>query len=65
MFELFEIWRNSRQDEEEFLKHCRVFTLDDAKIWETIDRLNYTKYWKSKYETIVSEVALLGPISHK
>jgi hypothetical protein len=65
MFELFEIWRNSKQDEAEFLKRCRVFTLGDAKIWKIIDRVHYADYWKSEYEPLVLKVAVLGTRSHK
>ena len=32
MYELFEVWRNARQEDEEFLKRIRVYTLPDAKI---------------------------------
>jgi internalin A len=56
MFELFEIWRNSRQDEEEFLKRCRVFCLDDAQIWNIKGRLYYAKYWKSQHDEIESQI---------
>ncbi|MGB5084738.1 MAG: leucine-rich repeat domain-containing protein [Methylocystis silviterrae] len=63
MFELFEIWRNSRQDEAAFLKRCRVYTLD-AKIWSIKDRVAYADYWQAEYEPLIPKAALLGPKSH-
>ena len=31
MFELFELWRNSRQNKDEFLRRVRFFTIDGTK----------------------------------
>jgi internalin A len=56
MFEMFEIWRNSQQDEEEFLKRCRVFCLDDAQIWNIKGRLYYAKHWKIQHDEIESQI---------
>jgi internalin A len=61
MFELFEIWRNSRQDEEEFLKRCRVFTLGDAEIWSVLGRLKYAKHWKMQFDEMANAVNEVGP----
>ncbi len=52
MFELFEIWRNNRQDDEELLKHCRIFCLDDAQIAAPLARLKYAKHWKEQHDQI-------------
>jgi internalin A len=52
MFELFEIWRNSKQDEAEFLKRCRVFTLGDAKIWDLVGRMGYAIHWEAQRDEI-------------
>ena len=60
MFELFEIWRNSRQDEEDFLKRCRVFTLDDAQIWDLMGRVRYATHWKAQHDEIDSAIRKLG-----
>jgi internalin A len=56
MFELFEIWRNSRQDEDEFLKRCRVYSLGDAQIWILLGRLKYAKHWKAQYDEVANAV---------
>jgi hypothetical protein len=46
MFELFELWRNSKQNKAEFLRHVRVFSIDGVRIADSADRLAYTKIWK-------------------
>ena len=58
MFELFEMWRNNRQNEAEFLDRVRLITLDDAKIWEIEDRLGYASYWEEKHDKL--DAALKG-----
>jgi internalin A len=58
MYELFEIWRNCRQDDEEFLKRIRVYTLPDGKIWSPLERTEYAVYWKkesAKLDALVNE----------
>ncbi|VUX45208.1 conserved hypothetical protein [Candidatus Defluviicoccus seviourii] len=59
MFELSEVWRNCRQDDEEFLKRIRVYTLPCAKIWKLKDQLRYVEYWQSEFtelEAIVKNI---------
>jgi internalin A len=60
MFELFEIWRNSRQEEEEFLRRCRVFTLDDAQIWNLVGRLKYARHWKAQQDEVDGAIKEAG-----
>jgi internalin A len=48
MYELFEVWRNVRQDDEELLKRIRVYTLPDAKIWTPLERLHCAAHWKNE-----------------
>ena len=58
MFELSEIWRNSRLEGEEFVQRVRAFTLPCARIWESEDRLGYAIHWKNRYgklEDLVKE----------
>ena len=61
MFELFEIWRNSRQYEDEFLKRCRVYTRGDAEIWNLLGRLKYAKHWKAQYDEVANTLKEVGP----
>jgi internalin A len=60
MFELFEIWRNSRQDRAEFLRRARIYTLGDAKIWKPVDRVSYGKYWKDQHDELEQAVDEAG-----
>jgi internalin A len=58
MYELYELWRNCRQDDEEFLKHVRVYTLPDAKIWTPLDRAKCAAHWREesgKLESVFNE----------
>jgi internalin A len=48
MFELFEVWRNCRQDDQEFLSRIRLYTLPDAKIWSPYDRAQCAVHWKEE-----------------
>jgi TIR domain len=57
MKELFEMWRNSRQNELEFLKQVRLITLDDARIWDIDGRLEYASYWDERYERLRAALA--------
>ena len=57
MYELFEIWRNCRQNEQEFLSHIRVFALPDAKIWSPLERARVAAHWREEsgqLETLVN-----------
>jgi internalin A len=57
MFELFEVWRNSRQEAEDFNRRVRLYVLDDAKIWKPIDRLRCAKYWHAEFTAFEAEMA--------
>jgi internalin A len=52
MYELSEVWRTCRQEEEEFLERIRVFTLPCAEIWRPIDRARYAVHWKTEHEEL-------------
>ena len=60
MYELFEIWRNSRQDKAEFLRRVRIYTLGDAKIWKPVDRVKYAKHWKEQHDGLKQAVDEAG-----
>lgn len=62
MFELFEIWRNSRHEGEEFLKRCRVYCLDDAQIGTILGRLNYAKHWKAQHDRVKAMIDESGAL---
>ena len=52
MFELSEVWRNCRQEEEEFLGHIRVYTLPCARIWSVEERQAYARHWETRHEVL-------------
>jgi internalin A len=60
MFELCELWRNSGQNDEEFLNRVRVYTLPDAKIWTPLDRARSAAYWKEEVEKLEALVKKTG-----
>jgi hypothetical protein len=52
MFELFELWRNSKQNKVEFLHRVRFFTIDGTKIQKPGEWLGYAKFWKNEREEL-------------
>jgi internalin A len=61
MFELFEIWRNSRLDNEEFRRKVRIYLLPDATIFSPKERLAYAKYWRAQYDELAAELTRTDP----
>ena len=61
MFELFEVWRNSRQEAEDLNRRVRLYVLDDAKIWKPIDRLHYAHYWDDEFAALNAALAGKSP----
>ena len=56
MYELFEIWRNSRQDSDEFLQRVRIYSTPCAGIFSVSGRLNYAIHWKREHEAIKAAI---------
>ncbi|HNP52424.1 MAG TPA: COR domain-containing protein, partial [Nitrosomonas nitrosa] len=52
MFELHEIWRNSLQEESEFLNRIRVYILPCANIDTALNRTRYAAFWKKEKEAL-------------
>ena len=50
MHELFDVWRNCREDDAEFIERTRVYVLPCAKISTLLDRAQYAIYWRKKFE---------------
>jgi internalin A len=48
MYELYELWRNCRQDNDEFLSHVKVYTLPGTAIWSPLDRAKCAAYWRDE-----------------
>ncbi|GAB2198111.1 leucine-rich repeat domain-containing protein [Sessilibacter sp. MAH4] len=60
MFELHQIWVHSQQDGDKLSDIIRIFTLDDAKIWEIENRLEYAAFWNTKRESLESAISQYG-----
>ena len=60
MFELFEIWRNSRQDSSEFVRRVRFFTVDGTSIAKPGDWLEYAKFWRKECDELRRLIAEVG-----
>ena len=52
MYELYEIWLQTRAEDQRFLNRIRVFTQDDAEIWTIKDRLQRAKFWKDEFPSM-------------
>ena len=60
MYELYELWVNCRQDDNEFLSHIRVYTLPDAEIWTPLERAECAEYWENEYVNLERKLKHLG-----
>jgi internalin A len=60
MFELWEIWRNSRLEKDEFLRRTRIYALPDVRIFGMDAHIEHTRYWNEKLTRYTSEVQLLS-----
>jgi internalin A len=52
MHELFDVWRNCREDGGTFIDRTRVFVLPSAKIATAVERAQYLIYWQSKFKEV-------------
>ncbi|MFO1039057.1 MAG: COR domain-containing protein [Geminicoccaceae bacterium] len=60
IYELSEIWRNSRHDPETLLERVRIYTLGDAEIWSLRGRAGYARYWDEEYKALEADQRYLG-----
>ena len=56
MSELLEIYRRSNSDIDELLKKIFPIVLDDAKIYNPEDRVDYLEFWETKKEELNKEL---------
>ncbi|MBC3910934.1 leucine-rich repeat domain-containing protein [Undibacterium umbellatum] len=52
MYELFQIWRDCKGKDKQFLSRIRVYRMPDADIFSIDKRLEYASYWKTKYNKL-------------
>ncbi len=56
MYELWSIWKNCKQNPEQFLSRIRVYKLPCANISKTSDQLKCAAYWVKQKKEIVELV---------
>ncbi len=56
MYELYEMWRTSKNKGEAFLKRVVMYPVDEVDIASPEGRLIWIKYWKAHYETLAPDV---------
>jgi internalin A len=52
MHELFDVWRNCREDGDTFIDRTRVRVLSCAKVSTAVDRAQYVIYWRSRFKEL-------------
>jgi energy-coupling factor transporter ATP-binding protein EcfA2 len=60
MFELFEMWNNSKQNKRDFLRRVRFFTIGGTRIGKPLDWLAYTKYWGRERDDLRKAIDEVG-----
>jgi internalin A len=60
MFELFEMWRNSRRNKSEFLRRVRLFTVDGVRIGGPHDWLEQVKFWQDERDKLRRAINEVG-----
>ena len=49
MYELLEVWRNCKAEDEVFRKRIRVYRLPDAKMMSPLERYDCAEYWDDEF----------------
>jgi internalin A len=52
MHELFDVWRNCREDGDTFIDRTRVLVLPSAKISTAVERAQYVIHWRSAFKAL-------------
>jgi internalin A len=52
MFELLEVWRNARMDDEVVRRRIRVYLLPETKMMTPLDRALCAKHWKEQFQAL-------------
>ena len=60
MMELFDMWRNAKQNSSEFLRRVRFITIDGTKIGRPDEWLEYAKFWKRERELLKQKIDDVG-----
>jgi internalin A len=52
MHELFDVWRNCREDPDTFIDRARVLVLPNAKISTAVERAQHVIHWQSAFKMV-------------
>jgi internalin A len=52
MHELFDVWRNCREDSYTLIDRTRVFVLPSAKISRPVERAQYVVHWQREFKAL-------------
>ena len=52
MHELFDVWRNCREDGDTFIERTRVYVQPSAKISTAVERAQYVIHWQSAFKAL-------------
>jgi internalin A len=58
--ELFDVWRNCREDGGTFIDRTRVFVLPSARISTAVQRAEYVIYWQDRFKELDDLVKARG-----
>jgi internalin A len=61
MSELFDVWRNCREEDSAFVARTRIYVLPCAKIATLAERTHYVLHWRKKFEEMDALVKAHGP----
>jgi len=61
MTELFDVWRNCREEDSAFIARTRVYVLPCAKIATLAQRTQYVLHWRAKFDEMDALVKAHGP----
>ena len=50
MTELFDVWRNCREEDSAFIERTRIYVLPCAKIETLAERTQYVLHWRAKFD---------------
>jgi TIR domain len=63
MHELFDVWRNCREDSDTFIDRTRVLVLPSAKISTAVERTQYVIHWQSAFKSLDALVRAHGKLA--
>jgi hypothetical protein len=61
MHELFDVWRNCREEDSAFIERTRAYVLPSAQIGTLTERTQYVLYWRAKFEEMDALAKTHGP----